>query len=125
MTEFVEIGDTILNKSSIRRIEVTLEPSNKIIVTCEDGKTLYFPYSDEWIRNLKSQIGIDSDEKSYNYGVSYVFTRRDGTYGFGFECFKGVHEKLTVNLIQELNEHIVRSHDLKSASFINVVKLEG
>lgn len=125
MTEFVEIGDTIINKSSIRRIEVTLEPSNKIIVTCDDGKTLFFPYSNEGFRNLKSQIGIDSDEKSYNYGVSYTFTSRDGTYGFGFECFKGVHEKLTENLIRELNEHIVRSHDLKSASFINVVKLEG
>ena len=125
MTEFVEIGDTIINKSSIRRIEVTLEPSNKIIVTCDDGKTLYFPYSDEGLRNLKSQIGINSDGKSYNYGVSYAFTSRDGTYGFGFECIRGVCEKLTENIIREFSDHIVRSHDLKSASFINVVKLEG
>lgn len=125
MTEFVEIGDTILNKSRVRRIEVTLEPSNKIIVTCDDGKTLYFPYSDEGFRNLKSQIGIDSDGKSYNYGVSYAFTSRDGTYGCGFECFRGVHEKLTENLIREFTDHIARSNDLKSASIINVVKLEG
>lgn len=125
MTEFVEIGDTILNKSRIRRIEVTLEPSNKIIVTCDDGKTLYFPYSDEGFSNLKSQIGIDSNEKSYNYGVSYAFTSRDGTYGCGFECFRDVPEKLTENLIREFADHIVRSHDLKSASVISVVKLEG
>ncbi len=125
MSEFIEIGYDIINKSDIRRIEVTLAPSARIVVICQDGKTLYFPYSNETLKDLKVQLGLDSREKSYNYGVSYAYTAHSGSQGVGFDCFEGVHEKLTANLTRKFAEQIVKQHDWKEIVIMNIINLEG
>lgn len=122
MSDFVEIGNSLINATSIDKVELN-EDATGVAVTYGGGKYLFEPFlNGEEAKKVYSEIkaALCGASKTTNYAVSYFSGNT-----IGLDVFEDVPGKLTAKTIKQFAETIGKCHGLNAVSVLGVIPLEG